>query len=109
MQQSNFSRILFSTPKTYIYNKITVHYLEKREEKQVKKRVTLEFGEYQKKKFYTPKFRVLQEAGYRSVYVLRFWYSTIDCMSFGFLPEFTLLLGVLVPFWLLASGISRLQ
>jgi hypothetical protein len=51
----------------------------------------------------------ISEAGYRSVYVLRFWYSTIDCTSFGFHPEFTLLLGVLAPFWLLASGISRLQ
>jgi hypothetical protein len=48
-------------------------------------------------------------AGYRSEYVLRFWYSTTDCTSFEFLPEFTLLLGVLAPFWLLASGISRLQ
>jgi hypothetical protein len=49
------------------------------------------------------------EAGYCSVYVLRFWYSTIDCTSFGLLPEVTLLLGVLAPFWLLASGVSRLQ
>jgi hypothetical protein len=46
----------------------------------------------------------ISDAGYRSVYVLQFWYSTIDCTSFGFLPEFTLLLGVLAPFWLLASG-----
>jgi hypothetical protein len=32
----------------YIYNKVNVHYLEtkKREEKQVKKRVTPEFGGY---------------------------------------------------------------
>jgi hypothetical protein len=42
----------FTTPKThiyiYIYNKVNVHYLEttKREEKQVKKRVTPEFGGY---------------------------------------------------------------
>jgi hypothetical protein len=37
----------FTTLKTYIYNKITIHYLEeKKEEKQVKKRVTPEFGEY---------------------------------------------------------------
>jgi hypothetical protein len=40
--------------------------------------------------------------------VLRFWYSTIDCTGFGLLPEVTLLLGVLMPFWLLASGISGL-
>jgi hypothetical protein len=39
----------FTTPKdSYIYNKINIHYLEttKREEKQVKKRVTPEFGGY---------------------------------------------------------------
>jgi hypothetical protein len=40
----------------------------------------------------------ISEAGYRSVYVLRFWYSTINCTSFGFLPKLTLLLGVLAPF-----------
>jgi hypothetical protein len=51
----------------------------------------------------------ISEVGYRSVYVLRFWYSTIDCTSFGLLPEVTLFLGVLTPFWLLASGISGLQ
>jgi hypothetical protein len=51
----------------------------------------------------------LLKAGYRSVYVLRFWYSTVDCTSFGLLPEITLLLGMLAPFWLLASGISRLE
>jgi hypothetical protein len=43
------------------------------------------------------------EVGYRSINMLRFWHSIVDCASFGFLPEFTLLLGVLAPFWLLAS------
>jgi hypothetical protein len=40
----------------------------------------------------------ISEVGYRLVYVLRFWYSTIDCTSFGLLPEVTLLLEVLTPF-----------
>jgi hypothetical protein len=48
MQPSNFSRILFYYAKNlyiyiYIYNKIILHNLEKRE-KQVKERVTPEFG-----------------------------------------------------------------
>jgi hypothetical protein len=30
-------------------------------------------------------------------------------MSFGLLPEVALLLGVLMPFWLLASGVSMWQ
>jgi hypothetical protein len=61
------------------------------------------------------KIKVFQKQDICSIYVLRFWYSTIDCTSFRLLPEVTLLLGVLVPFvllapfWLLASGISRLQ
>jgi hypothetical protein len=41
--------------------------------------------------------------------MLQFWYSAIDCTSFGLLPEVALLLGVLVPFWLLASCVSRWQ
>jgi hypothetical protein len=39
--------------------------------------------------------------------VLWFWYSVVDCTSFGLLPEVTLLLGVLAPFWLLALGIKQ--
>ena len=45
----SFYMILFYYAKDsyiYIYNKITLPYLEKREEKQVKKRVTPEFGGY---------------------------------------------------------------
>jgi hypothetical protein len=49
------------------------------------------------------------KVGYSLVYMLRFRYNAIDCMSFGLLPEIALLLGVLVPFWLLASGMSRWQ
>jgi hypothetical protein len=48
-----FSRILFYYAKNlYIYNKITLHYLE--EKKQVKERVTLEFGGYLKRNFIPP-------------------------------------------------------
>jgi hypothetical protein len=46
--------------------------------------------------------------GYLLVDVLRFWHSTIDCASFGLLPEVSLLMRMLAPFWLLASGICRL-
>jgi hypothetical protein len=46
MQQSMLLQdFIFTTLKTYIYNKINAHYL-KTEKKQVKKRVTPEFGEY---------------------------------------------------------------
>jgi hypothetical protein len=41
--------------------------------------------------------------GYLSVDMLRFWHSTVDCTSFGLLPEVSLLMGLLAPFWLLAS------
>jgi hypothetical protein len=41
--------------------------------------------------------------GHLSVYMLRFWHSTVDGMSFGLLPEVLLLMGLLAPFWLLAS------
>jgi hypothetical protein len=38
--------------------------------------------------------------------MLRLWHSVVDCTSFGLLPEVALLLNMLVPFWLLASGMS---
>jgi hypothetical protein len=41
--------------------------------------------------------------GYLSVDVLRLWHSTVDCASFGLLPEVSLLMSLLTPFWLLAS------
>jgi hypothetical protein len=34
--------------------------------------------------------------------MLRFWYSTIDCASFGLFSEVPLEVGMLTPFWLLA-------
>ena len=40
---------------------------------------------------------------YLLVDMLRFWHSTVDCASFGLLPEISLLTGLLAPFWLLAS------
>jgi hypothetical protein len=46
--------------------------------------------------------------GYLLVDVLRFWHSTIDCASFGLLPEVSLLVSMLAPFWLLASGVCGL-
>jgi hypothetical protein len=44
--------------------------------------------------------------GYSSIDMLRFWHSAVDCTSFGLLPEVVLLLNMLVPFWLLALGMS---
>jgi hypothetical protein len=56
--QSFFSRVLFYYAKA---NRITLHYFLK-EEKQVKERVTPEFGGYYKRNF-IPQFRVLQQCG----------------------------------------------
>ena len=47
--------------------------------------------------------KIVLEVGYLLVDVLRFWHSTVDCASFGLLPEVSLLVSVLTPFWLLAS------
>jgi hypothetical protein len=41
--------------------------------------------------------------GYLSIDMFRFWHSTVDCASFGLLPEISLVMGLLAPFWLLAS------
>ena len=41
--------------------------------------------------------------GYLLIDMLRFWHSTVDCASFGLLPEISLVMGLLAPFWLLAS------
>jgi hypothetical protein len=53
--------------------------------------------------------KTVSEIGYLLVDVLRFWHSTVDCASFGLLPEVSLLVSVLAPFWLLALGISGLH
>jgi hypothetical protein len=46
--------------------------------------------------------------GYLLVDMLRLWHSAVDCASFGLLPEVSLLMGLLTPFWLLAARICRL-
>jgi hypothetical protein len=52
--------------------------------------------------------KTVSGVGYLSVDMLWFWHSTVDCASFGLLPEVSLLSGLLAPFWLLASWIHRL-
>jgi hypothetical protein len=52
--------------------------------------------------------KIVSEVGYLLVDVLRFWHSTVDCASFGLLPEVSLSVIMLAPFWLLASGICGL-
>ena len=47
--------------------------------------------------------KTVSEVGYLLVDMLRFWHSTIDCASFGLLPEVSLLVSMLAPFWLLGS------
>jgi hypothetical protein len=41
--------------------------------------------------------------GYLLVDMLRLLHSIVDCASFGLLPEVSLLMGLLTPFWLLAA------
>jgi hypothetical protein len=52
--------------------------------------------------------KTVSGVGYLLVDMLRFWHSTVDCASFGLLPEVSLLVSRLAPFWLLASGICEL-
>ena len=47
--------------------------------------------------------KTVSGVGYLSIDMLRFWHSTVDYASFGLLPEISLLMGLLAPFWLLAS------
>jgi hypothetical protein len=47
--------------------------------------------------------KIVTKVGYLLVNMLRFWHSTIDCASFGLLSEVPLEMGMLTPFWLLAS------
>jgi hypothetical protein len=39
--------------------------------------------------------------------VLGLGHSVIDCVSFGLLPKISLMLSMLMPFWLLAPDQSR--
>jgi hypothetical protein len=52
--------------------------------------------------------KIVSEVGYLLVDVLQFWHSAVDYASFGLLPEVPLLVIMLAPFWLLASGICEL-
>jgi hypothetical protein len=52
--------------------------------------------------------KTVSEVGYLLVDVLRLWHSIVDCASFGLLPEVSLLMVLLTPFWLLAAQICRL-
>jgi hypothetical protein len=54
------------------------------------------------KKKMTMNVKTVSGVGYFSIDVLRFWHSTVDCASFGLLPEISLLMSLLAPFWLLA-------
>jgi hypothetical protein len=47
--------------------------------------------------------KTVSGVGYLSIDMFQFWHSTIDCASFRLLPEISLLMGMLAPFWLLAS------
>jgi hypothetical protein len=51
----------------------------------------------------TMNVKTILGVGYLSIDMLRFWHSTVDYASFGLLPEISLLMGLLAPFWLLAS------
>jgi hypothetical protein len=51
----------------------------------------------------TMNIKTVLGVGYLSIDMLRFWHSTVDCASFGLLPEISLLMGLLAPFWLLTS------
>jgi hypothetical protein len=56
----------------------------------------------------TMNVKTVSGVGYLLIDMLRFWHSTVDCASFGLLPEISLLVGLLAPFWLLAPWICRL-
>jgi hypothetical protein len=55
----------------------------------------------------TTNVKTVSGVGYLLVDMLRFWHSTIDCASFGLLPEISLLMGLLAPF--LAAGLVNMQ
>jgi hypothetical protein len=51
----------------------------------------------------TMNIKTVLGVGYLSIDMFRVWHITVDCASFGLLPEISLLMGMLAPFWLLAS------
>jgi hypothetical protein len=56
----------------------------------------------------TMNVKTVSGVGYLLIDMLRFWHNTVDCASFGLLPEISLLVGLLAPFWPLAPWICRL-
>jgi hypothetical protein len=56
----------------------------------------------------TTNVKTTSEVGYLLVDMLRLWHNTVDCASFELLPEVSLLMVLLTPFWLLAAQICRL-
>jgi hypothetical protein len=56
-----------------------------------------------KKTRFTMNVKTVLGVGYLSIDMFRFWHNTVDCASFGLLPEISLVMGLLAPFWLLAS------
>jgi hypothetical protein len=46
----------------------------------------------------TMNVKTVSGVGYLSIDMLQFWHSTVDCASFGLLPEISLLMGLLAPF-----------
>jgi hypothetical protein len=51
----------------------------------------------------TMNVKTVSGVGYLSIDMFRFWHGTVDCASFGLLPEISLMMSLLAPFWLLAS------
>jgi hypothetical protein len=47
--------------------------------------------------------KTVSGVGYLSIDMFRFWHNTVDCASFGLLPEILLMMSLLTPLWLLAS------
>jgi hypothetical protein len=50
------------------------------------------------KKENAKEYKSASEVGYVSIDVFWFWHSTVDCAGFGFLPEVSLLMGLMAPF-----------
>jgi hypothetical protein len=48
----------------------------------------------------TMNIKTILGVGYFSIDMFRFWHNTVDWASFGLLPEISLLMGMLAPFWL---------
>jgi hypothetical protein len=51
----------------------------------------------------TMNMKSVSRVGYLLIDMFLFWQSIIDSASFGLLPEISLVMGLLAPFWLLSS------